>query len=169
MSIRGWILSTAELMSRPGPIVVVDRELLQSKAFRDLTGQSVKVLLWFLAKRQMKKVKTAKREGWVIANDGEIVFSYAEAENKCGLTRQAFSKTIEQLVALGFIDIARLGTGVGKVPTLYAISERWRGYGTAGFKPARRMKRASYIIPSGKDHPKHRKSGFVKFTNPKRK
>lgn len=98
-----------------------------------------------------------KREAWTVANNGEITFTYQEAKSKHGLNPQTFSKAIEELVAKGFIDIERPGTGVGKVPTLFAISERWRKYGTTEFKSVKRWKRASHRFPSGKDHPIYRK------------
>lgn len=136
---------------------MVDRELVVSRAYRDLNGKAAKVLMWFLAKRQMSKLKTRKREAWIVANNGEITFTYQEAKSKHGLNPQAFSKAIEELVAKGFIDIKRLGTGVGKVPTLFAITERWQKYGTVEFKSVKRLKRSSHRFDSGKDHPKNRK------------
>ena len=42
------------------------------------------------------------------------------------------------MVAKGLRDIAATGMGVHKVETWYAISERWRDYGTPDFKKVRR-------------------------------
>lgn len=139
---------------------MVDRELVLSRAFRDLGGKAAKVLMWFLAKRRMAKEKMGKREAWTVANNGEITFTYKEAKAKHGLNPQAFSKAIEELVAKGFIDIERPGTGVGKVPTLFAISKRWQKYGTAEFESVKRKKRRSYTFPSSKDHPIHHRHGI---------
>ena len=141
---------------RAGPIVV-ERKLLESGAYHDLKGRAPKVLMWFLAKRKMARLKNRKRNEWVIANNGEIVFTYSEASEKHGISRQAFSKAIDELLKKGFIDITTQGIGVTKAPSLYAISERWRNYGTAEFKSAARPKRISHRFPSGADHPIHRK------------
>jgi len=141
---------------RPGPIVV-ERELLASKAFHDLDGKAAKVLMWFLTKRRMAELKTSKRQEWVIANNGEIVFTYKEAEERHGLKPQAFSQAIDELQENGFIDIECLGTGIGRAPTLYAISKRWKKYGTPEFKVMKRQKRSSHRFASGEDHPIHRK------------
>ena len=145
------------MSGKKSTVVVVDRTLLSSRAYHDLSGTAAKVLMWFLAKRRMTKLKSHKREPWIVANNGEITFTYKEAKSKHGLNPQAFSKAIDELVAKGFIDVERPGTGVGKVPTQFAISERWRGYGTTEFVIVKRWKRAGHRFPSGRDHPKYRK------------
>ena len=140
----------------PGPIVV-ERKLLESKAYHDLDGKAAKVLMWFLAKRKMIKHKGRKRSEWEIANNGEIVFPYKEAEEKHGLSGQVFSRLIGELMDKGFIDITIQGIGAAKAPSLYAISGRWRNYGTAEFKSVVRPKRISHRFPTGANHPIHSK------------
>ena len=144
-------------MSKRSLVVVVDRRILESKAYRDLDGKAAKVLMWFLARRQFVKLKGNKRQEWMQTNNGEIVFTYTEAEEKHGLSRQVFSRLIGDLIDKGFIDIASPGIGLAKAPTLYAISNRWQNYGTAEFKPAVRRKRISHRFPTGPEHPIHQK------------
>ena len=136
--------------------VVVERQLIYSPAFLKLTGKSPQVLLVFLGKRQMVRVPVGKRKVWQIANNGQIVFTYAEAKEKYGIGYQAFSRAIGQLVSHGFIDIATPGTGIGGASTLYGISERWRKYGQEGFDFGKRGKRKAHRFPKGQAHPKVR-------------
>jgi hypothetical protein len=72
-------------------------------------------------------------KGFQIINNGEIIFTYDEAINKFGIPRSIFSRTIDQLVNLGFIDISHHGGGLLKDCSKYAISERWRDYGKEEF------------------------------------
>jgi len=81
----------------------------------------------------MKKLGPKGRQSWGITNNGEIVFSYSEAQKKYGLTKRRFRDALDKLIELGFIDIAHHGGGLMGDCTLYAISERWRNYGTHEF------------------------------------
>jgi len=90
----------------------------------------------------MEPVKKAKRsEEWVIKNNGEIVYPYSEAEHK-GIGRREFRNAIDELIEKGFIDIVHQGSGgrSGDM-TKYFLSDRWKGYGTPSFRPARNPRR----------------------------
>ena len=113
--------------------IVIDADLVLSRAFLNLTGIAPQVLLLFLRRRRMVKLGRAGKERWVIENNGEIVFPYAEAENKFGITRPRFQRAIDQLVDHGFIDIAHSGGGMLKDVSKYTISARWQDYGTTKF------------------------------------
>jgi hypothetical protein len=122
----------------------VSRSLVQSKAFWALRGSSIKVLFVFLSKCVQKSVQSRpmrREKEWVITNNGEIQFTYIEAKEKWGITNQTFAASIDQLVEVGFIDIAKSGSGLHKDVTLYAISDRWRKYGTDEFVYLQRPKR----------------------------
>lgn len=120
--------------------IVIDAGLVSSKAFLNLTGIAPQVYLLFLKRRRMVKLGKAGKEKWVVENDGEIVFPYAEAEDKFGISRPRFQRAIDQLVEHGFIDIAHLGGGTGKDVSKYAISTRWQHYGTNSFIQKHRQK-----------------------------
>ena len=116
-------------------IIVIEKDLLKSKAFRPLSGNSKNVYFDFLMKRVITKTKAqpGRKSEAVILNNGKIEYCYSEAEQK-GLSRDKFAKAINQLVENGFIDIAHLGTGGHKGDkSKYAISDRWRSYGTENF------------------------------------
>ncbi|MHC4120981.1 MAG: hypothetical protein ACYSWO_26120 [Planctomycetota bacterium] len=68
------------------------------------------------------------------------MFTYHEAKNQYGITSPRFRRAIDELLARGFIDIAATGMGVHKVTTFYAISDRWRDYGTPRFQKSTRPK-----------------------------
>lgn len=121
-------------------VTFVEKEVLRSKAFKELPGTAIQVLMWFYLKRKLKNMGSKGKEKWIIINNGEIVFSYADAEKKYGLTRTRFSRALNKLIELGFIDIAHHGGGMMGDCTLYAISERWRKYGTDQFIPQFRSK-----------------------------
>ena len=124
-----------------GQNIWVERRLIQSKAFQSLTATAIKVLMIFLTKRQCEQIGRRGKEQWTIKNNGEITFTYKEAENKYRISGTAFRNAIHKLVEKGFIDIAATGMGVHKVTTFYSISDRWRLYGTADYEePKPRLK-----------------------------
>ena len=135
--------------------VVVERQLIYSPAFLKLTGKAPQVLFLFLSKRQFARIPKGAKKVWEIINNEQIVFTYEEAKSKYGISYRTFSRAIEQLVSHGFIDIARPGIGVGGFPTLYAISERWRQYGTENFDAGKRVKRKAHRFPKGSANPRH--------------
>ena len=120
--------------------VYFDRTLFNSKAFKELSGNATKVLMWFYYKRQMRRDGRKGKQKWVIVNNGDITFYYNEAQKKCGISRQTFNRAIDELVKKGFIDIARPGMGLARQPTLYSISRRWHDYGTDEFQEVKRCK-----------------------------
>ncbi len=88
-----------------------------------------------MTKRQLVKVGRKGKEKWDICNNGEIEFTYIEAEDNYGISAGAFRDAIDELREKGFIDIAATGMGVHKVTTLYSISDRWKLYGLTEYEP----------------------------------
>jgi hypothetical protein len=119
-------------------MMCIPRRMHRSPAYRKLTANSIFVLMEFLYRRQFVFLGKAKKP--VIKNNGEIVFTYAEAEDKFGIPRSTFKRAIDQLVDLGFIDIAHHGGGMLKDCSKYGISERWKEYGKEQFKKKSRQK-----------------------------
>lgn len=79
---------------------------------------------------------------WIIANNGEIIFTYIEAKRDYGISRKQFRDAIDDLISKGFIDIAKSGRGIRQIATLYTISDRWWLFGRPDFKKAARKKAA---------------------------
>ena len=121
-----------------GDVMFIPKRMHRSPAFRKLTANAILVLLEFLSRRQM--VKVGKRNNWVTKNNGEIVLTYAEITVKFGIARSTIRNSIDQLVKLGFIDIAHHGGGMMKDSSKYGISERWREYGKEEFIKKSRKK-----------------------------
>lgn len=114
--------------------VLIDWEMLDSKAFKSLSAAGIRALIRFLQKRTWK----GKGRNKVFCNAG-IVFTYAEAE-ELGIGRSSFHGIIKKLYAVGFIEIEHQGGGLQKDCSRYSLSERWKYYGTPHFKAVTKKK-----------------------------
>ena len=119
-------------------VMCIPRRMHRSPAFRKLTPKAILVLMEFLYRRQV--VMLGRKKKPVIKNNGEIVFTYAEAQSKFGIARSTFRNSIDLLVNFGFIDITHHGGGMLKDWSRYGISERWREYGKEDFIKKSRQK-----------------------------
>jgi hypothetical protein len=120
----------------------VYRRMHRSPAFRKLTATTIVILLEFYYRRRFCSInnpRTGNKE-YVMTNNGEIVLTYAEITTRFGIARSTFRNSIDQLVKLGFIDIAHHGGGMMKDSSKYGISERWREYGKEEFIKKSRKK-----------------------------
>jgi len=140
----------------PSDIIVVERDLLRSEPFRQLNGTAKTILFDFLMKCRVKSTTppSGRKKERVILNNGEIEYCYSEAEKR-GIPRASFMRSLDTLIESGFIDIAHSGSGGKKGDkSLYAISDRWRNYGTESFKLASRTKdnRGGRGFKSGEAH-----------------
>jgi hypothetical protein len=111
------------------------RDVLASRAFRSLSKTAMLVYLDFLAKVRGKRMGNPKK--FQMFNNGELTYYYSEALKR-GITRPRFQRAIDELIEKGFIDLEHQGAGynlgTGKRDmNLYAISERWKAWGTDGF------------------------------------
>ena len=121
-----------------GKAMFIPRRMHRSPAYRKLTKTSIFILMEFLYRR--KVAKTGRKGGYEITNNGELIFTYAEAEKKFKIPRSTFCRSISQLVELGFIDINHPGGGMMKDCSKYGISDRWRDYGKEEFIKKSRQK-----------------------------
>ncbi len=137
----------------------VSRGMILSQAFASLrTPAAYRVLFVFLSKCRWEQVRRpcTREKVWTITNNGEIVFSYREAKERHGMTDGVFRRAIDELVAVGFIDVAHSGYGLMKDVTLYAVSDRWEHYGTPQFRQAERPKRTQKLgFRKGNKHGKN--------------
>jgi hypothetical protein len=110
-------------------------DLLHSEAYRSLDyAPALKVLDYFLERRKVRALKgKGSKKRYETINNGEISFTYEEARCR-GLSDQQFSWALKRLHAVGLIDVEEHGTGMMGSYTKYALSERWRDYGTRNFK-----------------------------------
>ena len=112
--------------------IFFDRNILISKAYWDLSGAAPQYLMVLYGRRQMKYMKA--NDMWVQRNNGEIVFTYAEAKSRYGINAGKHSRALKKLYEVGFIDINHLGGGMEGDCTTFFISKRWKEYGTPEFE-----------------------------------
>ena len=112
--------------------VYVPWEHLESEAVKELSASAIRVLLRFLQKRKWVKLGKGVRSKTVYKNGG-LALTYAEADSM-GIKNTTFYEAIMRLVEVGFIDLEHHGGAYGQDYSRYAISERWRDYGTENFK-----------------------------------
>jgi hypothetical protein len=119
-------------------VLWIPRRMHRSPAFRRLTSIQIFVLVEFLYRRKLAQI--GPRKEWVVENNGEIIFTYLEAKEKFKVSRSTFKRAIDQLVNLGFIEIAHHGGGMLKDYSKYGICERWKEYGKKEFIEKSRQK-----------------------------
>jgi hypothetical protein len=113
-----------------------------SKAFVNLKGVSVKVLLAFLLKKPMEKINS----DWVEKKEGrEISISYTEAKKFLKLTGTRFTRAIDDLIDKGFIELKYQGGGAEGDCSLYVLSDKWLNYGGKNFRVMPRPKKGLRI------------------------
>lgn len=118
--------------------IYLEWEMLDSDAFKSLSSKAIQVLLKFLQKRTWEDRKGRRKKVRVYNNSG-LAFTYIEAqEMKIG--KSQFHVIIKRLFELGFIDIEHQGGGLFKDYSRYAVSDRWRDYGTPNFKTVSKPK-----------------------------
>ena len=130
------LVSTKGIMKRA--------ELIWSDAYQKLTANELRIYEIFLMKCKIVGKNEAKRTGLpvgLIKNNGQITFNYSEAQ-KIGIAQSTFTRSIDHLVTLGFIDIAVPGRQC--LSTRYSISQRWEKYGTDKFVKKERKRRIPY-------------------------
>jgi hypothetical protein len=115
--------------------VFFERILLKSLAYRSLRTPACYVALAaFWMKRRMEEQGQLGRERWVVANNGGIIFTYAEARRKYGFATGTFRTAVDELRRVGLIDIVEGGAGLYRSANRYGISNRWRAFGTPDFE-----------------------------------
>jgi len=110
--------------------VAITFEMIDSTAFKELTGSGLKALI--LLMRKNKNSKPLERFKY------QFSFTYPEGR-KQGICNASFCRAIKQLHRLGFIDIVIKGglRGVSKYPNYYRLSQRWKQFGTPAFQKIR--------------------------------
>ena len=116
---------------------MLEPALIESDAFLELSGKAALVCLIRFHQKAYKKRMSKKKRGMkdlVITNNGEIIFTYGEARELGMKSSETFKRVIRELVEdKGFIDVSENGNWYLKQPTKFAISERWKRYGTTAY------------------------------------
>jgi len=115
--------------------VLLNWEIMESKAFRELSAADIRVYLRLLQKR-----KWTKRGRKITYTDEPFGFPYSEATQALGIGRSTFRRSIRRLHERGFIKVEHQGGSFeGKDYSRYSLSEDWRRYGTPDFKPRQNL------------------------------
>ena len=128
---------------------MLEPSLIESEAFRDLSGKAAIVtLIRFHQKAYKKRIDGKKRglKNLVVTNNGEIIFTYGEAKELGIKSTQTFHKVLKELAEdKGFIDIAYRGNYYENEPSKYSISGRWKRYGSSQYEKVK----VPRILPKG--------------------
>jgi len=106
--------------------IYIKRDILESDAYWDLTGAAPQVYLVFLMKRKFSDKTFGKDKTRIVVNNGEITYTYLEAQNNHRIPKSNFLRARDQLIKVGLIEIAE--DGGCHHTTKYAISNNWRNY-----------------------------------------
>ena len=137
---------------KKSPVIVIERTLLNSKAYLALGGIAPQLLMLFYFKRRLEKVGKKGKERWICTNAAEIEFTYLEAKSKYGISNPRFTRGIDNLIANGFLDIVHQGGAYRHDKTIYALSNRWTKFGSPDFENFERQKET---VQRGYCKPKH--------------
>ena len=107
--------------------VRITRNMMESKAWKELTVHS----------RVLYMEMKAKYNG---TNDNDISYTYTEGTEL--MSKLTFTKSMDQLIELGFIKIVSQGWNV-REPNIYGFHDMWLHYGTKAFEVKPRSKRSS--------------------------
>ncbi|ANY69735.1 hypothetical protein BBD42_27015 [Paenibacillus sp. BIHB 4019] len=103
----------------------ITRNMMESVAWKEL---SVHAVVLYLA---MKTKYTG-------SNENDISFTYAEGEKL--MNKATFTKSMDQLIENGFIQIIRQGWSI-REPNIYGFHTMWQLFGTKHFEVKPRIKR----------------------------
>ncbi len=116
------------------PLFWVERALLKSGAYLDLTFSARTALFHFFPKCQFQKTGGRRSKDFEHTNNGQLVFTYAEAQ-AIGISPRTFSTVLRNLQEHGFIKITLRGFGgVGELraESRYALSDDWKTWRKSG-------------------------------------
>ena len=106
--------------------IYIEHDILESDAYWHLTGAAPQVYMVFLMKRILSDKAFGKYKARIVANNGEIIYTFVEAWKKHSIPKSTFLRARDQLIKVGFIEIAE--DGGCHHTTKYAISNNWRNY-----------------------------------------
>ena len=104
----------------------IKRDILESDAYWNLTGSAPQIYMVFRLKCIFTDRTIGKRKERIIVNNGEITYTFVEAWKNHRIPKSTFLRARDQLIKVGFIEIA--DDGGCHHTTKYAISNNWRNY-----------------------------------------
>ena len=125
-------------MSRkPSTVIVVEKELLRSRAYCSIKYvNSFRILFEFFCRRQFAK-PTGRRDKHskpIMVNNGELVLTYKQVMDMFSCSQTTVSRCFTELVELGFLNVEMPSCGLHRQPTKWRLSDRWKRYGEPDFE-----------------------------------
>lgn len=120
---------------KQAPFVSTTWDILNSKAYIELTASAGKALPYFLGKYGREYGLAYSKSRGCSFSGKPIEFTYAEAA-RLGFANRTFSRVIADLIEKGFIEMAGYGglRGFCKTNNKFLLSTRWMDYGQKGFQ-----------------------------------
>ncbi len=127
--------------------ILLSKELIESEAFISLPGAAAKLLLIFISKAPPRH--------------NHIIFTYKEAFRSYKFTQPKFTRSIDALLAHGFITVKHGGGRKNRDHTQYLLSNGWKKWvhgaiigkrpppANIGFMTNRYNRKSSSSYPSG--------------------
>lgn len=120
-----------------GHCVVLQDDVIDTKAWKDISGNAVKIYIQFMRKRYIKYGGKGKYKKAAHDNARDLSLTIDEAKKMWSMDKRALKKAIDELIEKGFIDIVEHGFAAiskntliqQKKPNIYGLSERFRSYG----------------------------------------
>ena len=106
--------------------IFIERDILESDAYWNLTGSAPQIYMVFRLKCIFTDRTIGRRKERIIVNNGEITYTFVEAWKNHRIPKSTFLRARDQLIKVGFIEIAE--DGGCHHTTKYAISNNWRNY-----------------------------------------
>ena len=103
----------------------IENDLINSKAFNNLTGYAPVLLLHLFQRRKFQNLSTSKRERYVCMNKDEINIPYSEFKDKFKIHKDKLARAIDQLLARGFVSLNHQGGAFKQDKSVYALSKKW--------------------------------------------
>jgi hypothetical protein len=103
----------------------VEREMFESTAFLALKGFSPQLLILILGKRQFVTHGNKGKQKRICTNCDKINITYTEFKNEYGITQPRMTRSIDQLLAKGFLSIVNPGGTYKQDKAIYALSTNW--------------------------------------------
>ena len=106
--------------------IYIERDILESDAYWNLTGAAPQVYMVFLMKRVFSDKGFGKDKARIVVNNGEIIYTFVEACKNHRIPQSTFLRARDQLIKVGLIEIAE--DGGCHHTTKYSISNNWQNY-----------------------------------------
>ena len=137
----------------------LEREMIESPAFRRLSATAIRILFAFLMRRTREKKRIGKRETWITTNAHELEFTYKQAQRELGISSATFCENRDRLIEVGFLDVVVSGSGLFRSKSVYSLGDRWKKYETDDFENVNRPRAGRHIGFQNMWTGKSRKSG----------